>query len=283
MAQHHGDPLPGGEGSQRGHQLLSQHEPRDLIGVTGMVVAVERHFGRPATPPTVVGRVDKGRPGVRLGLLVPDAGPPAGDPGEDVLQQVLTESTVTATEQHRGPQEGRPPSEHEALELGAHARINVGAGRKVDSSVARLRRGEATGAIATLNAYRSCQGVSLRVSASREDDGRGRSSDQSEEVANMARGSGFAAGREPSRDESGHSLPSDRSMAYVELQLVCKHHPKGEEPILGAWWIETRFAAGLGVPKRTGDPDRRGGARPRRSALVRPVPAAERGAWRMEG
>ena len=56
-----------------------------------------------------------------------------------------------------------------------------------------------------------------------------------------ARGSRFAQGREPSRDAAGHSLPSNRSMHYVELQLVCKHHPEGERPILGAWWIASHF------------------------------------------
>ena len=56
-----------------------------------------------------------------------------------------------------------------------------------------------------------------------------------------ARGSRFAEGHESSRDEAGHSLPSDRSMGYVELQLVCKQHPEGERPILGAWWIESNF------------------------------------------
>jgi len=56
-----------------------------------------------------------------------------------------------------------------------------------------------------------------------------------------ARGSRFAQGREPSRDAAGHSLPSDRSMQYLELQLVCKQHSEGERPILGAWWIESHF------------------------------------------
>ncbi len=56
-----------------------------------------------------------------------------------------------------------------------------------------------------------------------------------------ARGSRFAQGREPSRDAAGHSLPSDRSMQDVELQLVCKQHPEGERPILGAWWIESHL------------------------------------------
>ena len=56
-----------------------------------------------------------------------------------------------------------------------------------------------------------------------------------------ARGSRFAQGREPSRDAAGHSLPSDQSMHYVELQLVCKQHPEGQRPILGVWWIESHF------------------------------------------
>ncbi len=30
-------------------------------------------------------------------------------------------------------------------------------------------------------------------------------------------------------------------MHYVELQLVCKQHPEGEGPILGAWWIESHL------------------------------------------
>jgi len=30
-------------------------------------------------------------------------------------------------------------------------------------------------------------------------------------------------------------------MHYVELQLVCKQHPEGQRPILGAWWIESHF------------------------------------------
>ncbi len=56
-----------------------------------------------------------------------------------------------------------------------------------------------------------------------------------------ARGRRFAEGHEPRRDEAGHSMASDKSMAYVELQLVCKQHPVGERPILGAWWIESIF------------------------------------------
>jgi len=56
-----------------------------------------------------------------------------------------------------------------------------------------------------------------------------------------ARGSRFAQGREPSRDAAGHSLPSDQSMHYVELQLVCKQHPEGQRPILGVWWIESHL------------------------------------------
>jgi len=54
-----------------------------------------------------------------------------------------------------------------------------------------------------------CQGVGLSAPHERGSTG----NDLDEEVANMARGSGFAAGREPSRDEEGHSLPSERSMA----------------------------------------------------------------------
>lgn len=30
-------------------------------------------------------------------------------------------------------------------------------------------------------------------------------------------------------------------MYYVEMQLVCKQHPQGERPILGAWYIESHF------------------------------------------
>lgn len=59
----------------------------------------------------------------------------------------------------------------------------------------------------------------------------------------MARGARFAKGREPGRDAAGRSLPSDKSMLYVELQLVCKAHPVGEQPILGAWWIDSTLAA----------------------------------------
>ena len=57
----------------------------------------------------------------------------------------------------------------------------------------------------------------------------------------MVRGDRFARGREPRVDAQGHSLPSDKSMRYVELQLVCKQHPEGERPILGAWYIESHF------------------------------------------
>ncbi len=52
----------------------------------------------------------------------------------------------------------------------------------------------------------------------------------------MVRGDRFARGREPRADAEGHCLPSDRSMHYVEVQLVCKQHPKGERRILAAWW-----------------------------------------------
>ncbi len=57
----------------------------------------------------------------------------------------------------------------------------------------------------------------------------------------MVRGDRFARGREPRADAEGHALPSDRSMHYVELQLVCKQHPEAERPILGAWWIESHL------------------------------------------
>jgi len=33
----------------------------------------------------------------------------------------------------------------------------------------------------------------------------------------------------------------NRSMQYLELQLVCTQHPEGERPILGAWWIASHF------------------------------------------
>lgn len=58
----------------------------------------------------------------------------------------------------------------------------------------------------------------------------------------MVRGDRFARGREPRADAEGHSLPSDRSMHYVELQLVCKQHPEAKPPILGAWWVESYLA-----------------------------------------
>lgn len=64
------------------------------------------------------------------------------------------------------------------------------------------------------------------------------------EVA-VPRGSRFAAGKAPSRNEAGRSLPSDRDMAYVELQIVCGVCFRGNArpPILGAWWIESHHAA----------------------------------------
>lgn len=55
----------------------------------------------------------------------------------------------------------------------------------------------------------------------------------------MVRGDRFARGREPRADAQGHALPSDRSMHYIELQLVCAQHFESERPILGAWWIES--------------------------------------------
>lgn len=55
------------------------------------------------------------------------------------------------------------------------------------------------------------------------------------------RGTGFALNQPPRRDKAGHSLPSDKFMWYVELQLVCKQHVEGDRPILGAWFIESKF------------------------------------------
>lgn len=74
------------------------------------------------------------------------------------------------------------------------------------------------GAVATLNAYRSCQGVGLRGAASREDDGRRRNSDQSEEVANIEipHRRTVVWGRATSRDalkERGVHLPGNRVSA----------------------------------------------------------------------
>jgi len=63
--------------------------------------------------------------------------------------------------------------------------------------------------------------------------------------AAVPRGSRFAAGKAPSRNEAGRSLPSDRDMAYVELQIVCGvcSRRSVKPPILGAWWIESHHAA----------------------------------------
>lgn len=55
----------------------------------------------------------------------------------------------------------------------------------------------------------------------------------------MVRGTRIALNKPARRDGRGHSLPSDRSMHYVELQLECKPCPEGERPILGAWFIES--------------------------------------------
>ena len=55
----------------------------------------------------------------------------------------------------------------------------------------------------------------------------------------MARGDRFAKGRPPTQDAEGRSLPSDRSMRYVALALVCKQHPEGEEPELARFWAES--------------------------------------------
>lgn len=48
----------------------------------------------------------------------------------------------------------------------------------------------------------------------------------------MTRGRRFARGQPPRRDAAGHSLPSDRCMQFVALDLVCGQHQVGEEPLL---------------------------------------------------
>lgn len=57
----------------------------------------------------------------------------------------------------------------------------------------------------------------------------------------MARGARFASNKASSSDADGHSLPSDKSMHYIELQLVCGCCPLGDRPILAAFWIESHF------------------------------------------
>ena len=37
----------------------------------------------------------------------------------------------------------------------------------------------------------------------------------------MSRGSGFATRQEPTSDDEGHAFPSDRSMQFVAMDLVC--------------------------------------------------------------
>lgn len=60
----------------------------------------------------------------------------------------------------------------------------------------------------------------------------------------MARGSRAVAGRAPSRDQAGRSLPSDASTQYVELQVVCRTCSRPEHLlVLGAWWIDSRLEA----------------------------------------
>ena len=60
----------------------------------------------------------------------------------------------------------------------------------------------------------------------------------------MARGSRAIAGRAPSRDQAGRSLPSDASTQYVELQVVCRTCSRPEHLlVLGAWWIDSRLEA----------------------------------------
>lgn len=56
------------------------------------------------------------------------------------------------------------------------------------------------------------------------------------------RGSRFAAGREPRRDDEGHSLPSDPSMRFVAIELVCRGcQSEGKHVVLGSWAIDTTF------------------------------------------
>jgi len=38
----------------------------------------------------------------------------------------------------------------------------------------------------------------------------------------MSRGSGFATGQEPTSNDEGHAFPSDRSMQFVAIDLVCR-------------------------------------------------------------
>ena len=60
----------------------------------------------------------------------------------------------------------------------------------------------------------------------------------------MARGSRAVAGRAPSRDQAGRSLPSDASTQYVELQVVCRTCSRPEHLLVhGAWWIDSRLEA----------------------------------------
>lgn len=38
-------------------------------------------------------------------------------------------------------------------------------------------------------------------------------------------------------------MPSDRSMRFVAVDLVCSGHPEGDEPILARFYIESHFEA----------------------------------------
>ena len=57
------------------------------------------------------------------------------------------------------------------------------------------------------------------------------------------RGSRFARGRECRRDEHGRSLPSDRSMQFVGIELICGRcsRDRGDHVVLGSWAIENHF------------------------------------------
>ena len=47
----------------------------------------------------------------------------------------------------------------------------------------------------------------------------------------MSRGRRFALGQPPRRDEFGHSLPSDHSMRFVAVDLLCPRHPDRGVPL----------------------------------------------------
>ena len=57
------------------------------------------------------------------------------------------------------------------------------------------------------------------------------------------RGNRFARARESRRDDHGRSLPSDRSMQFVGIELICGrcNRERGEHVVLGSWAIENHF------------------------------------------